>query len=304
MYIHVAVGVTIGKTLSNEGHKQAVITHFAAIEFDEMSDVLDELRDTMLKHPMHPAFNVSSRPPTDEEVFRAPLKPTYKYAREEDCYEGSLLANPELFQLGVPFNVEYSPFTSGDRDDDASYSGELNFSLFGLPGKCTTHPQRNRERERERERERVCTQHTPPQQARTKCCPFWSDISMPCSNISLNHGNTSDIFAVIGAIKQAYKARVLKWGGTCIDSFSLEVRFNDFDTTFVSLEGKDDDVDVDRLLRDPEGPNESELRLKFKEMGLSERQSSVGMDELCQRLGYAFEESGIHYCPCEQYFCP
>ena len=36
------VGVTIGKGFSNEYHKHAVITHFADIEFDEMSDVLDE----------------------------------------------------------------------------------------------------------------------------------------------------------------------------------------------------------------------------------------------------------------------
>lgn len=62
------------KTLSNEEHKQAVSAHFAALKFTDMSNILDQLRNTMLKHPMHPAYTVSSRAPTKEEISRAPLE--------------------------------------------------------------------------------------------------------------------------------------------------------------------------------------------------------------------------------------
>ena len=82
------------------------------------------------------ASNVTSRPPTKEEIRQAPLHHTFW--SEGDPPPGCLLENPELFQLGLPFHVEYNPFRHGYRDSDATYKGEVNFNLFGLAGKCAT----------------------------------------------------------------------------------------------------------------------------------------------------------------------
>ena len=134
MHCH-ALGAIMGKNLSNEDRKQVIKSHFSALEFIDMPILLEQLRDTMLKHPMHPALNVTSRPPTKEEISRAPLHHTLSWQKKGESVEKSLVDNPDLFQLGVPFNVKFSPYLSCDTGSPATYSGEVKFSLFGIPGK-------------------------------------------------------------------------------------------------------------------------------------------------------------------------
>ena len=131
-----------GITGFGEEHKQAVVTNFSALSFTDMPIVLAQLQDVMLKHPMNPALNVTSRPPTKEEISRAPHTWVCRYEQKKDeSAENNLVDIPDLFQLGVPFNVKYRGFESGGRDSQASYSGEVKFSLCGLPGKRATEPQ-------------------------------------------------------------------------------------------------------------------------------------------------------------------
>lgn len=130
--------------IRSEEHKEAVIDHFSELNFSDMTTVLDRLQHTMQEHPTNPAFNVTSRPPTKEEIYRASHSPPggYNSGVSEDNSEDYLLNNPDLFQLGVPFRVEYVTNLSpiADSSCEASYSGEVNFSLFGLAGKSVTVP--------------------------------------------------------------------------------------------------------------------------------------------------------------------
>ena len=134
--------VIMAKSSPSKAQKQAVITLFSALELADMPIVLEQLREIMLKHPMQPAFNVKSRPATKEEISRAPLEHIFHWDITEDnknrIVKNFLLENCELFQLGVPFNVKFEPFRSGGRDSEASYSGEVKFSLLGLAGKHVT----------------------------------------------------------------------------------------------------------------------------------------------------------------------
>ena len=125
--------------MRSEEHKEAVIGHLSALNFSDMTTVLDRLQHTMKEHPNHPGSNVTSRPPTKEEISRA-THPPRGYGGSEDSSEDYLLNNPDLFQRGVPFRVEYVTELSPFGDCQANYSGEVKFSLFGLPGKSVTAP--------------------------------------------------------------------------------------------------------------------------------------------------------------------
>ena len=111
------------KKVKTEEHKEAVIAQFSTLSFAELNIVLAQLQETILKHPMHASY-ATSRTPTKEEISQASKK--------------NLLDNHDLFQLGSPFNVDFSGFRYTGRDSSATYVGEVKFSLFGLPGKRVT----------------------------------------------------------------------------------------------------------------------------------------------------------------------
>ena len=102
--------------------RQDIITQFSALNFADRKIVLARLQKMLLEHPMHQS-QVKTRPPTKEEISRAP-----KIAR--------LLHNRELFMIGTPFDVYFEQH----GEEQAFYNGKVNFSLFGLPGKRTTAP--------------------------------------------------------------------------------------------------------------------------------------------------------------------
>ena len=111
------------KKIKTEEHKEAAIAQFSTLSFADLNMVLAQLQETILKHPMHASY-ATSRPPTKEEISQASKK--------------NLLDNHDLFQLGSPFNVDFSGFRYTGRDSSATYVGEVKFSLFGLPGKRAT----------------------------------------------------------------------------------------------------------------------------------------------------------------------
>ena len=82
-----------------------------------MSVILNRLRETVTNQSKHPVFNVTSRPPTKEEIVQAP--PQHPFSRKQSK-EKILLDNRDLFQMGVSFNVEYDPYPHGDSDNESN----------------------------------------------------------------------------------------------------------------------------------------------------------------------------------------
>ena len=70
--------------VEGEARRESFINQLSAFSFADMEIILARVQETMLEHPMHPS-NVTSRPPTKEEISRAS--------------EESLLDNPDLFQV-------------------------------------------------------------------------------------------------------------------------------------------------------------------------------------------------------------
>ena len=109
--------------VEGEARRESFISQLSAFSFTDMEIILARVEETILEHPMHPS-KVTSRPPTKEEISRA---------WEENLL--ALLDNPDLFQLGVPVDVDFRPYTDACRDSEATFEGKVNFSFFGLPGK-------------------------------------------------------------------------------------------------------------------------------------------------------------------------
>ena len=110
-----------------------------------------------------------------------------------------------------------------------------------------------------------------------------------------------------GSLKQEYKARIPKRGEQGFDRLSLLVQFKSADLTatlinFKNISYWDCDYDRSNPFNKFKVPDEPLLNLKFKELGLNDKQSKAVAQGLIVEFEQAFDGSGLDYNPCEAYF--
>lgn len=237
-----------------ENPKVDVIAQFSTLSFTELNIALAQLKEKILNHPTHPSY-ATSRPPTKQEIAQASKE--------------NLLDNPDLFQLGSPFNVDFKGYRHTGRDSSAYFVGEVKFSLFGLPGSLKLQYE-----------SRICKTGDEG----FDLIKILLRIESPDCATTLVDFHTDDYWPN----QSGMRSRMATWN--MMNAMSGGIYSN-----MLSHQS------LPEATLKWAGFNKPVLNHALKGMGFSAEQAAAAVKSLFQKLEYVFENSGLYEDPCALY---